>query len=63
MSTIPGKMTTQEAASAIGVSHSMVTRYVAQGLLPSIRVGQTILIPARAVQRFRRPSEKKSKKS
>lgn len=52
MSAIPGKLTVYEAAEIIGKSHAQVTRYVAQGLLPAVRVNQSILIEERDARNF-----------
>lgn len=55
MSQLPGYLTAYEAADRIGVSHSQITRYVSNGQLPSMRVGNVILIPESSVQHFIRP--------
>ena len=55
MSEIKGLLTVTEAAKLIGVSHSQVTRYVNQGILPAKRIGQTILIDESDAANFERP--------
>lgn len=55
MATIPGYFTVQEAATHIGVSHSQVTRYISNELLPAIDLGHQKLIPAAKVKRFKKP--------
>ena len=55
MSEINGLLTVIEAAKVIGVSHSQVTRYVNQGLLPAKRISQTILISEQDARDFKRP--------
>lgn len=55
MAEIAGYLTPYEVADLLGVSHSQVTRYVASELLPSVRVGRSILIPEKAVKSFERP--------
>lgn len=44
VSEIQGWLTVYEAARIIGKSHAQVTRYVAKGLLPAKRIGQSIMI-------------------
>ena len=55
MSMIDGYLTAHEAAAVIGVSHAQVTRYVANGSLAAVRVGNQILLRERDVKRFKRP--------
>jgi excisionase family DNA binding protein len=55
VSTFEGWLTASEAAEAIGVSHSTITRYVEKGQIPYKRVGQNILIPKEAAENFERP--------
>ncbi len=54
MATIPGYYTISEAAEVIGVSHSMVTRYIRSGQLPAINIGLQKLIEQEAVHKFER---------
>ncbi len=49
-----GYMTSQEAASEIGVSRSMVSRYIKHNRLPAIWAGGHWLIKRADVKRFRR---------
>jgi excisionase family DNA binding protein len=55
MSAIPGYLTVREAADLIGVSHSQVTRYIANGQLPAIELGQQKLIRKADATKFQRP--------
>lgn len=55
MSTLPGFLTVHEAAAAIGVSHSQVTRYLHQKRIEALKIGQQFLIPENALKSFERP--------
>lgn len=55
MATLPGYYTIYEAAEVIGVSHSQVTRYVKDKLLPAVELGHQKLIEQEAVHKFQRP--------
>lgn len=55
MSAIPGYCTPTEAAVIIGRSYTQVCKYVRDGLLPSIRVGKSVLIEHDKVQTFSPP--------
>jgi len=55
VSAIPGYYTVEEAAAVIGVSHSQVTRYIADGKLEAKPVGQQYLIEQLAAHNFVRP--------
>ena len=52
---IAGYYTVQEAADLIGVSHAQACRYVREGRLPAIKLGNQSLIEQRAVHEFERP--------
>lgn len=56
MSQIPGYVTLAEAAKEIRVSHVQVTRYVHDGLIEFVKVGNQYLIPEAAVEKFERPA-------
>ncbi len=49
------EVTVYEAAEIIDRSHSQVTRYIADGLLPYRKVGNMYLIPRRAAEKFTPP--------
>jgi excisionase family DNA binding protein len=55
MSQIPGYCTAKEAANVIGKSHTQVCKYVRDGLLPSIRVGKSLLIETEKLESFTPP--------
>lgn len=50
LTTIPGYVTTAEAAQMLNVSHGRVRQLVADGVLESVLVGRTRLIPVAAVK-------------
>ena len=52
---IAGYYTAEEAAAIIGVSHAQVCRYVRDGRLPAVKLGNQSLIEQRAVHKFERP--------
>lgn len=54
MSAIQGLLTIQEVADLFGVSHSQVARYVREGRLQAIEIGQQKLIPEDAAKSFHR---------
>lgn len=55
VSLFPGLLTSYEAASFLGRSHSQVCRYVRLNLLPAKRVGNNILIDESALRKFNPP--------
>lgn len=50
--TIPQLLSPAEAAVALGVSRSMIYKLIAQGDLPTLKVGRARRIPADALERF-----------
>jgi excisionase family DNA binding protein len=54
MSAIAGFLTIQEVAERLGISHSIVARYIRQGKLSAVTVGQQKLIPEPALSNFHR---------
>lgn len=52
---IPGYLTTDEAAERIGVDASQVRRYCLAGLLDARKAGNRWMIPAKQVRKFKRP--------
>lgn len=54
-SPIPGYYTVDDAVGVLNRSHSMVCRYVRDGLLPAKRIGTQILSEQSAVHRFTLP--------
>lgn len=62
---IPGYLSIPEAAAVIGVSDSLVRRWVRNNTLPHVKVGEKVrLIPRKTVERFakieRKPGPKPS---
>ena len=55
VSTIPGYVTSDEAATIIGVDGSQVRRYCISGSLPAVKVGQQWLIKQEDAKKFKRP--------
>lgn len=55
VSTIPGYLTAHEVAEMLGVDHSQVCRYCADGKLPAIKVGNQWMIRGADARRFKRP--------
>lgn len=53
--TIPGYVRLEKAAEIIGVSHSQVWRYIDDGLLNALRIGNTHLVLERDAKTFQRP--------
>lgn len=63
---IPGYLSVTEAAAIIDVSGSLVRRWVRNGTLPSVKVGEKVrLLPRKAVEKFakieRQPGPKPAK--
>ena len=54
-SILPGLLTLTEAATVIGVSHSQVSRYTTDGLIPTIDLGHQKLIREADAKNFKRP--------
>jgi excisionase family DNA binding protein len=54
MSAIQGLLTLQEVADLYGVSHSQVARYVREGRLSAVQIGQQKLVPEAAAKSFQR---------
>jgi excisionase family DNA binding protein len=54
-SPIPGYYTVEDAVLVLHRSHSMVCRYVRDGLLPAKRIGTQILIEQSLVHKFTPP--------
>lgn len=52
MATIPGYYTLDEAARVLKKAHSTVARYVRDGLIPAIDLGNVKLIEQSAVHNF-----------
>lgn len=55
MSAIPGFSTIREVADRLRVDHSTVARYVRQGLLTAVDVGNQKLIQNDQLDQFRKP--------
>lgn len=53
--TIPGYIRLERAAEIIGVSHSQVWRYIDDGLLDAVKVGNTYLVKEKDAKNFERP--------
>lgn len=53
--TIPGYIRLEKAAEIIGVSHSQVWRYINDGLLDALKVGNTHLVKETDAKGFERP--------
>ena len=47
-----GYMTIAEAATFLGISRSLVARYVQQGKLPGHKIGVQVFVEAKAVKAF-----------
>ena len=55
-STIPGYLTAAEAAKRLAVHPATITRYVASGRLPALRIGQVLLIREESFVGFEKPA-------
>lgn len=53
--TLPGYVRLERAAEIIGVDPSQVWRYVQQGLLDALKIGNTHLIKEAECKQFKRP--------
>ena len=53
--TIPGYIRLERAAEIIGVSHSSVWRYIDEGLLDALVIGNTHLVKETDAKKFKRP--------
>lgn len=54
MSSIPGYLTTSEAADLIGIDHSQVCRYCQDGSLKATKVGNQWMIKREDAKKFER---------
>lgn len=52
---IPGYIDLYRAAEIIGVSHSQVWRYISEGLLDALKIGNTHLVKEKDAKSFERP--------
>lgn len=53
--TIPGYVRLERAAAIIGVSHSTAWRYIEEGLLDALVIGNTHLVKESDAKKFVRP--------
>jgi predicted site-specific integrase-resolvase len=53
--TIPGYIRLEKAAEIIGVSHSQVWRYIDDGLLDALKIGNTHMVKEDDAKSFERP--------
>lgn len=53
--TIPGYVRLERAAEIIGVDHSTVWRYIDEGLLDALKIGNTHLVKESDARKFERP--------
>jgi hypothetical protein len=53
--TIPGYVRLEQAAEIIGVSHASVWRYIQEGLLDALKIGNTHLVKESDARKFERP--------
>ena len=51
--------TIPEAAKALGIHVQTLRRYVKHGILPSVRIGGRVLIPAEALRRMLKVQEER----
>ena len=54
MSAIPGYITIHEFAARLNIQHSMAARYVREGRITAVTIGNQKLIPIEAVATFER---------
>lgn len=50
----------EEVAAAIGMSRSLVYQLVAAGTIPSVRIGQSVRVPAQALRDWAKAVEAKA---
>lgn len=55
MSTVPGFLSLYEVAEALGVSHAQAARYVREGSLPGIKLGNQWLVKPQDIKSFSPP--------
>lgn len=60
---LPGYVSIKEAAQMLGISDKRVYEYVDEGRLPSMWAADVIMIPQEAVQKFKRRSSGRPRKS
>lgn len=53
--TIPGYVRLERAAEIIGVDHSTAWRYIQEGLLDALKIGNTHLVRESDAKNFERP--------
>ena len=53
--TIPGYVRLERAAAIIGVSHCTAWRYIEEGLLDALKIGNTHLVKETDAKKFVRP--------
>lgn len=53
--TIPGYVRLERAAEIIGVDHSTVWRYINDGMLDALKIGNTHLVREQDAKNFERP--------
>jgi excisionase family DNA binding protein len=58
---VPDLLTIQEAADRLRIGKRTVERYVAEGEIPTLKVGRRRLVPADELERFIRRAEKRGR--
>lgn len=50
---VPGHISVKEAAKILGISVKSIYRFVDEGRMPALRMGNSILVPMEAVEQFK----------